>query len=89
MPQVARLGPLLFFIYSDDVSMALNCNFSLYADDTCLVFQSKTVKNIEKQFNQDFGNIYNLFVDNKLSIVNTKSSLSFLLLNLRSKSFRS
>ena len=89
MPQVARLGPLLFFIYIDDVSMALNYNFSLYADGTCLVFQSKTVKNIEKQFNQDFGNICNLFVDNKLSIVNTISSPSFLLLNLRSKSFRS
>ena len=33
-------------------------NISLYADDTCLVFQSKNVKDIEKQLNEDFANIF-------------------------------
>ena len=33
--------------------MALKCNLFLYADDTCLVFQSKNVKDIEKQLNED------------------------------------
>ena len=59
--------------------MAVKCNLFLYADDTCLVFQSKNVKDIEKQLNEDFANISNWFVDNKLSIPfgedKTKSSL--------------
>ena len=48
--------------------MAVKCDLFLYADDTCLVFQSKNVKDIEKQLNEDFANICDWFVDNKLSI---------------------
>ena len=51
----------------------------LHADDTRLVFQSKNVKDIEKQLNEGFANICDWFVDNKLSIhfgeVKTKSIL--------------
>ena len=71
--------------------MAVKCDLLLYADDTCLVFQSKNVKDIEKQLNEDFANICDWFVDNKLNIHfgEDKISLSFSLLNVRSKSFRS
>ena len=48
--------------------MAVKYNLFLYADDTCLVFQSKNVKDIEKQLNEDSANICDWFVDNKLSI---------------------
>ena len=48
--------------------MAVKCNLFLYANDTCLVFQRKNVNNIEKQLNEDFTNICDWFVDNKLSI---------------------
>ena len=48
--------------------MAVQCDLFLYADDTCLVFQSKTVEDIEKQLNEDFANMCDWFVDNKLSI---------------------
>ena len=48
--------------------MAVKCDLLLYADDTCLVFQNKNVKDIEKQLNEDFANICDWFVDNKLSI---------------------
>ena len=48
--------------------MAVKCDLFLYADDTCLVFQSKNVKDIEKQLNEDFANICDWFIDNKLSI---------------------
>ena len=47
--------------------MADNVIYS-YMPDACLVFQSKNVKDIEKQLNEDFANIYDWFVDNKLSI---------------------
>ena len=89
VPQGSILGPLLFLIYVNDIPMAVKCNLFLYANDTCLVFQSKNVKDIKKQLNEDFANMCDWFVDNKLSIHfgedKTKSIL--LLLNIRSKSF--
>ena len=48
--------------------MAVKCNLFLYADGKCLVFQSKNVKDIEKQLNEDFAHICDWFVANKLSI---------------------
>ena len=68
VPQGSILGPLLFLIYVNDMPMAVKCNLFLYADDTCLVFPSKNVKDIEKQLNEDFTNIWDWFIDNKLSI---------------------
>ena len=37
VPQGSILGPLLYVIYVNDISIALNCIRRLYADDTCLV----------------------------------------------------
>ena len=48
--------------------MSVKCYQFSFADDTCLVFQNKNVKDIEKQLNEDFVNICDQFVDNKLSI---------------------
>ena len=77
--QGSILGPLLFLIYVNDMPMAVKCDLFLYVDDTCLIFQSKNAKDIEKQLNEDFANICDWFVDNKLSIHfgkdNTKSIL--------------
>ena len=88
--QGSILGSLLFMIYVNDMSMAVKCDLFLYADDTCLVFQSKNVKDIEKQLKEDFANVCDWFIDNKVfTSVKIKLSPSFSLLNLRSKSFRS
>ena len=56
VPQGSFLGPLLFLIYVNDMPMAVKCNM-FYVDDTRLVFQSKNVKDIEKQLNENFANI--------------------------------
>ena len=66
--------------------VAVKCNLFLYADNTCLVFQSKNVKDIEKQLNEDFVNICDWLIDNKLSI---HFGIHLSLLNVRSKIFRS
>ena len=68
VPQGSILDPSLFLIYVNDMSMAVKCNLFLYADDTCLVFQSKNVKDIKNQLNEDFAHICDWFVDNELSI---------------------
>ena len=62
------MGPLLFLIYVNDMPQAVKSNLFLYADDSCLVFQGKDVIEIEKQLNEDFTNICEWFVDNRLSI---------------------
>ena len=62
------LGPLLLLIYAKDMSEVVKCDLFLNADDTCLVCQHKDIKKIENQLNDVFCNIYDWFVDNKLSI---------------------
>ena len=48
--------------------MTVKFNLFLDTDDTCLILQSDNVKNIEKQLNKVFPNVYDWFVDNKLFI---------------------
>ena len=47
---------------------AVNCDLLLYTDDTGFIFQHKDINVIEHQLNRHFSNIYDWFVDNKLSI---------------------
>ena len=68
VPQGSILGPLLFLIYINDMAESVSSDLFLYADDSCLVFQHKDVKEIEIQLNTDFANLCDWFVENKLSI---------------------
>ena len=68
VPQGSILGPLLFLLYINDMPQALSCDLLLYADDSCLVFQHKNVKEIEFKLNENFSDLCDWFVDNKLSI---------------------
>ena len=47
---------------------AINSDLFLYANDSGLTFQHKNLHTIEHQLNKDFANLYEWFVDNKLSI---------------------
>ena len=66
VPQDSILGPLLFLIY--DISEAIECDLCVYADDSCLLFQHKSVTKTKKKLTKDFSKICDRFVDNKLSI---------------------
>ena len=54
VPQGSILGPLLFLIYINDITQAVDTELLLYADDTCLVFQQRNIKTIEEHINRDF-----------------------------------
>ena len=57
----------MFLIYVNDMKQVIASELLLYADDSCIVFQHKDVKYIENQLNQDFRNLCDWFIDNKLS----------------------
>ena len=68
VPQCSILEPLLVLIYVNDMPRTVKLNLLLYADDSCLMYQHKDIAIIEKILNEDFENICDWFVDNKLSI---------------------
>ena len=50
------------------MSQAVKCDILLYADDTCLACQHEDINKIQSHLNEEFCNICDWFVDNKLSI---------------------
>ena len=75
--QGSILGILLSRIQVNDMPQAVNQNFFLYANDSCLIFQHKDVQEIEKVLNNDSENICDWFgEDNRFSLqVNIKPKI--------------
>ena len=63
----------------------VSSNLFLYADDSCLMFQHKEVEEIERVLNNDFENICDWFVDDKLSIHFGEPNQFSLQVNVKSK----
>ena len=76
---------LLFLIYVHDMPMANKFNLFLYVVGTCLIFQSKNVKDIKKQLNKVFENICDWFIEKKLSIHFGEDKTNSILLTLKRK----
>ena len=69
VPQGSILRPLLFLLYINDTPQALsNTHTYLYADDTSIFCQHKYVTEIENISNKVFANVWDWFIDNKLSV---------------------
>ena len=67
VPQGSILGPLLFILTLNDLYKSVkNCSLSLYADDPCLYFASKTPKILEKTINYDLKSLFQWFSNNQL-----------------------
>ena len=63
MSQGSILGPLLFLLYINDMSQAMDSELLLYTDDFSLVFQHKDIKTIEEYLNRDFSTLFDWFAD--------------------------
>ena len=68
VPQGSILGPLIFLMYVNDMAQSVDCDLLLYADDSCLIFTGKDLKEIEEKLNRNFNSLCDWFVENKLSI---------------------
>ena len=84
VPQGSVLGPLLFFIYVNDISNSSDkLKFYLFADDTNLLYADKNLKSLESTVNAEIFRVYNWLIANKLSL-NIKKS-NFVIFSPRQK----
>ena len=69
MPQGSCLGPLLFFIYINDLPHAIqNTAVSMYADDMSLCYQALDIKNLNNAINNDLMQLDSWLKGNRLSL---------------------
>ena len=87
VPQGSILGPLLFLLYVNDMKQAVDCTLLLYADDSCLLFRHKDVKEIERVLNINFSKLCDWFVDNKLSVHFGEDKTKCILFSSKIKAF--
>ena len=69
VPQGSILGPLLFIIYMNDIFNVSNFPFTiLYADDTCVTLDGKSLENLITLMNQELHLLYIWLQSNKLTL---------------------
>ena len=79
VPQGSVLGPLFFLIYINDLNNAIDfSDVHHFADDTHVLFSSKSLKDINKKINFDLKNIFILPRATKILLNADKTELVLL-----------
>ena len=78
VPQGYVLGPLLFLLYTNDISHASNFSINLFADDTCLSLCHNNIRILNAQCNVEAARVDEWFKTNRLT-TNSKKASNFLL----------
>ena len=74
--QGSVLGPLLFLIYVNDLHTAIKYSTTRhFADDTNLLIQNNSLKQLEKHLNLDLRNLCNWLKANKISLNASKTDI--------------
>ena len=68
VPQGSILGPTLFLCYINDMSYALRCKLSLYADDSALLFSGPDPTSVAQFLSQELKTCQKWLIDNRLSL---------------------
>ena len=67
IPQRSIAVSLLFLTYVNDMLQVVKSTLHLHADDSCILYQHKEINEIKNELTEDFEDISDWFVDNKLS----------------------
>ena len=79
VPQGSCLGPLLFLLYINDISLISNFDTTLFADDTCLMMADNNLKNLEHKVQIELKKVNSWLCQNKLSLNFSKTN--YMLIN--------
>ena len=75
VPPGSLLGPLLFFIYIDDIiKCSDNFQFYLFADDTSILYSNKNLLSLEAEVKTEIIKLCGWLTDNNLTLNTTKSN---------------
>lgn len=75
IPQGSVLGPILYILYTNSITKTFtNLNISMYADDVSLIFENRTLNDLEIDSFLKLTNLFQYFNNNNLHVNANKSN---------------